>query len=488
MSIKTIHFFTNALHDHWKYLSLSPEKIEKEILTFFLNSRNFNGIPALRIANHNCPHITSPNGNINELSTEELLFVARDSVDPNSKCYKRLINILKALITSEKITVVFDENPHIKRYPDRPIEDQLKYLDEHFNEVCLYPTRKIIELSIPKTDFEELPFKRKLLLSEPQIYPLYFELQILEYYANDPRFLFRFKDYTGGIFIKDKHYEDETTLQRDKIFIEHFGIGYRKSDKKRVAVAWPCDLAKLSSEHQRRWESFIVHDECLMDPDFYENQIRGQWTSSVSIYSALLKELEVINIFCEKIGWSPLFKDIFNERPSHFRMPFLSTSEQYYKFVGVLDKILSENINKMFFNQFLTPEEQIEIVPHITTGLESVRDYGTVKLLQVWLSKTIVIPENNNQNFLKIFSILKKIRSHRSKEAHKIQENLHGIEYDKMHDQIVNEAYFAIRTLRLVLSNHMIINPIVKTLVPDWLFEGKIRKFYFYKLISEEEI
>lgn len=416
------------------------------------------------------------------MEPDVLLRYAKDNYDSKSIHFNRLIKILNSLIDQGEITVVHDMNPHIKRYPDVPKEQQHKYLKEHFDQVGLYPTRKTIESNTSDSQFQDLPFKRRLLLGEPQIYPLYFELQILEHYANDPRFDFRFSDYTGHISITNEHYEAEATLNRDKVFIEHFGIGYQKLDKKRVAVAWLCDLANLSSEHQHRWESFIIHDPCIMDPDFYENQVKGNWTEKVSIYSAILTEIEMINKFCDEIGWPQLFKNNFKERPKNFRMPFLSTSEQYYKFVGVIDKIFSENINKDFFNHFLSPEEQVDITTHGKTGLETVRDYGTIKLLEVWLKKSIKLPEEEQEDFLKIFKVLKKIRDHRSKDAHRIQDNLHSIEYDKMHDQIVNDSYSAIQGIRLLLTNHPKIKSRAQTLIPDWLYDGNIRTFYFYKL------
>ncbi len=88
-------------------------------------------------------------------------------------------------------------------------------------------------------------------------------------------------------------------------------------------------MANFTSDHQKRWETHRIKEDCEMDPDFYKNQVEGAWSVNVGIYSAFLKEIEVINLIFEKAGLPKLFKKIFREHPSGFRLPFISTSRNW---------------------------------------------------------------------------------------------------------------------------------------------------------------
>ena len=458
---------------------ITKKALITSIFDFFIRSKDFNGVLARNLcAEFVQPETQSPL----EIGSGEIsiYFGLNFSFDKTSERFRKFIKELKTLVREEKVTVVFDENPHIKRYTDAPISAQIKNLDSHFDEICLYPSQKLLE-KINPPGFEKSPFQRQLLLGRPQISPNFFELKVLEDYSNDPRFNFIFTDYSGRICIKEEYSQCKITLDRDKTFIDAFSIGYKKSNFQRVAVVWTRDLANFTSEHQKRWETYLVHDECLVEPDFYKNQVLAQWAENQGIYSAFLEEISTINKICAEIGWPKLFKQEFDECPPGFRIPFVATSKNFHNFAQLLDKLVSENIDPAFFSNSLSDPEKHILQKDGKSGQEKKIPLGTVGLLDVWIKKTFR-PDEGYKEIDEMISCFKDIRSLRSKESHKLLQNIYGIEFDKHHDALMNQAYSSIRLLRLILSNHPTVRPRIQSIVPHHLFEGKIRNYYFYSL------
>ena len=55
--------------------------------------------------------------------------------------------------------------------------------------------------------YEQEPFKYHLALGEPQLSYRSFDLCVLEFYRNDPRYLYRTSDICGLISVRDEYYE-----------------------------------------------------------------------------------------------------------------------------------------------------------------------------------------------------------------------------------------------------------------------------------------
>lgn len=466
-------------------IRINKKLARKSVLDFFLNSRDFNGIPTRSLCEKFAVPYIEEIEDVEEADTEVLLrFVSDKNYDQESFSFKKLLSVVEKLVKDEEVTVVYDLNPHIKRYPDQPIEKQLVFLKEKIFSICLYPSSKYLKELNPD-GYEDLPFKRKMLMGCPQVFPIYFELKILEEYANDPRFHFDFSDYSGHASIKEEYDSSDITLDRDRTFIERFGIGYRLRDHKRVAILWVTDLANFTSDHQKRWETYKIEEDCEMDPDFYKNQVEGAWSVNVGIYSAFLKEIEVINSICEKAGLPKLFKKIFREHPSGFRLPFISTSRNYHNFARVLDKLLSENLNPKFFKRLLEEGERFETVANSETGAQEVIRLGTINLLDKYIKKSFR-PHDGFDQVDEMIDLFKKIRRLRSDESHRLLENEYSIDFDKKHDKLMDKAYDSVRLLRLIFSNHPSVKGQVRELMPDWLYEGKVRNYYFYSLDEVE--
>lgn len=413
--------------------------ILKEITDFYIRSHDFNGIPLIGLLR-------------------------------KVKCdWPELHKFLLQLIKNEKITLTFSSlgNPHIKRFPDLSPSEQAERLQSEGPEgVCAYPTASVIQSAVNAPEYNDRPFTKRLLLGEPQLLPLYFDLTVLERYYNDPRYHFWFHDYRGSISISSSHSELQETDERDKIILQSFGLGY-DSKKKRVVVVFLRYLRDLSPEHQQVWNTYLLRRKCRISDDYYRISILGKWVKHGSIYRAFLEEQVVINKMSKLMGRPKLFKKTFkDDRPREFSLFLRPTLKNYLNFVHLLDKMISENINKDFFQKEVPLEERIV---H-SDGTIEVRPRATLTLLEEWLRKAIRVEENNIFN--EIIRPLKEVRRFRQKPAHNIQDNEYNRKYYDKQDELMNRVYKAVRTIRLLFANH----PKVKGYkVPNWLYEGRIK-------------
>lgn len=251
-------------------------------------------------------------------------------------------------------------NPHIIRTGFQNIETQLRSLRKNnVDHTCIYPGIEILKRKTSSEYLTDQPFRRELALGRGQLDLCYFELMLLELYRNDPRYYYNCNDIGGRICIKDEHYKDSTFDERDKVLLERFGLAY-DNDGNRYIAAFLRDLANLSPEHQRIWQSKIVNSELKVNPDFYGSQILGQWAQPISIFDAILHEQRIINDMVFAIGKPPLFKRVFGryleEKPKEFSFMIRPTAKEYHDFVHLLDKLFSDNIDKKFFKGELALE------------------------------------------------------------------------------------------------------------------------------------
>jgi len=381
---------------------------------------------------------------------------------------KVLLDNVEELIKEGKVTISTSNNPHIKLFPEKSIEDQLNEFEQKKGPICLYPSPSYLKEHIDPDDLQNEPFTRQLLLGKAQLEPIFFDLSVLDIYSSDPRYFIHNIDYSGSISIKDEFYLDKSVPKKDKINLETFGLGY-KEDGERVIIVYLRYLIDLSPEHQQIWNTYKLTEKCYADPDYYKNTILSEWAERVSIYNAFIEELFQINEMCKLMGKPPLFKrDFKNNRPCDFKIILKPTLKNYEDFVLVLDKMISENINKDFFKGEIKLEDEITR----KDGKTIVTPKGTIRLFKEWLESHFK-PEEE-QFFNTIFDTIKSVRDGRMDPAHKINENVYDKIYQDKQNELILNAYTAVRHIRLAFSNH----PNVKDYkVPEWLYEGKIRRY-----------
>lgn len=443
--------------DDGKKLDLK-KKIQEIVYTFFLDSNDFNGIP------------------IRDIS-EELI------ID-----YSISIDLIKELVIEGNISIQSSTNPHIIGFQHYKEKDQcnileqakeIQIVEETFGDItferemtefpiCVYPSPKYLEAHRNISIFGNAVYSVKLALGTPQLKLVYFDIEVLDKYANDPRYEFRFDDYSGNIYCKYDENEQPYVRSEDVIFLKSFGLGYNNSNN-RLAVAPLCYLKYLSPEHQVYWMSKESQNGGKVLNEYYENIIRGNWVFSYSIFSGFIGEQNCLNELAVMIFGKNLFNKSYqkDERPREFTFFFKPTLKYYLDFVLLLDKMISDNINKDFFRGNI---ELDELVP-IENGVVERRQKGTLRLFEEWLS----MQYTDAEEALKfICGVFKKIRKERQTPAHKIMTNEYSREYDEKQKQLIKDAYTAMLNLRLAFASH----PLAKGYkVPEWLENGKIKPF-----------
>jgi len=316
------------------------ELISTEVFNFFIESHDFNGIP------------------LSSLSE-------KTNID-----YNTTIDIVKELVSVNVLSIQATGNPHIIGLSHYDQNDQIQYLEKARENsvetlamiggnkittesflICIYPSTSYLIQKRNISEFIDCPYTKQLALGEPQLKPIFFEIEVLERYFKDPRYSFNFKDYSGQISCEYNE-NDEPLLESedDQIFLQSFGLGL-DDNKERVAVVYLRYLKGLTADHQLFWKSKEKTNDCIMVREYYENTIMGNWTSSYSIFTAFIEEQRILNELSIKITGKQLFNRTFEEekRPKEFTFFLIPTLENYNSFVSLLDKMISENINKKFF-------------------------------------------------------------------------------------------------------------------------------------------
>lgn len=434
------------------------QRIENRIFDFFTSSRDFNGISLWSLPDEfNVP--------IDEI-----------------------VDLLKELVSEKKISIQSSTNPHIIGFRHYDIVDQIKILEDSKKivvethqigdlvfrtpntefPICIYPSRDLLNTKRNISDIKDSPYTLQLALAEPQLKAVFFEIEVLDRYFNDPRFNFKFKDYSGSISCLYDKNDEPIVREEDQIFIKTFGLG-TDTDGNRLAVVYLRYLNDLTKEHQVFWKSKESKKEGKVLKEYYENTINGNWTSSHSVFSGFIGELAALNKLSKAIFKKQLFnRDFENEnRPKEFTFFFTPTLKNYNEFVLLLDKMLSDNINFEFFKG----KVDLFDMQVIEEGLVERKPKGTIRLFEEWILSQY---NTEHQEILKeIFKPLKKIRRERQNPAHRINENVYDVKYIKLQKELINKAYASIRAFREIFQQH----PKAKEVdIPDWL-KNEIKTF-----------
>ncbi|ATL48832.1 hypothetical protein COR50_17595 [Chitinophaga caeni] len=434
-------------------------KIQTIVYDFFVNSSDFNGIPLRNI---------SQNLNIE---------------------YEASIDLIKELVIEDIISIQSSTNPHIIGFQHYPIDSQIRILEEakktkevihSFGDfkissedtefpICLYPSKIFLSKNRTLAEFGNACYTQQLALGEPHLKPIFFEIEVLDRYSNDPRFDFKFEDYSGRISCKYDENEKPIVRDEDDIFLKTFGLGFDENGN-RLAVVYLRYLKDLTAEHQIYWKSREKSGNCKMLEEYHQNTIQGNWSSSYSIFSGFIGEQKCINDLTELIFSKALFRKTFEEenRPKEFTFFFTPTLKNYNDFILLLDKMISENINKDFF------EGKAELFEYkeLGNGLVEKQSKGTLQIFEEWL--TSVFNVEGDGTISELFKPLKKIRRERQNPAHRISENQYDLKFTDKQKQIISDAYSVFRNLRNIFHQH----PKAKSFeIPNWLENGKIKTF-----------
>lgn len=419
-------------------------EIKNLIIDFYLTSNDFNGIPFQAL--------------LRQLNST--------SID--------LQSVLQQLFNEELIDIVSSKyvpNPHIKQFSNL---DRTKLIGE-FNEIdklnycCFYPSVLLMQ-SVDKNRFNKYdgkPYLMNLALGYGQLEFKSFDMSILEFYRNDPRYYYSCNDIQGVIYIASEQ-ESNFNSEADKIYLQSFSFSYNEDHNQRYVAVFNRYLCDLSEEQQLLWKLKEVKKSFKLHPVYIQNSILGEFSDYISLTDAFLEELKIINNMCVVMNKPVLFRESYvNKNLPEFSFLLRPTLKEYNNFIHLLDKLISDNINKDFFQNDIL----LEIEEEIDDGRIAVRTKGTLQLLGEWLDK--FFKSENQGHINEIIPIFKKIRKSRQKPAHYIDENKFDNIYYSEQRKLLKDAYTAIRTIRLIFTNH----PKVKMNPPkihDPIFYGKI--------------
>jgi hypothetical protein len=422
-----------------KKVATLSKKVLNVVTDFYLSSSDFNGIPI-----------------------ESL----QDALNHDWLSFR---GIIKGLV-EEKLVGVIDEdtdiNPYIIRRGFESIPNQIAKLEKDTSKLlCIYPRLKHLDRVVDRSKYNREPYKLSLALGEAQLSYRSFDLSVLEFYRNDPRYIYENDDIRGHIY-----YNSDDLQEGDKVLLKTFGFSYDDSFSRAVAVflRYLCDL---TPEHQSMWHTKEIRGNYKLHPAYYRNTIIGDWDDKVPIFSAFLKELFFINQMCEAMGRPHLFNEDFGEygdrRPKKFGFLIRPTLQEFNDFILLFDKMISENINKSFFQNEVAYESEIMR----KDGKILVVPKGTLKILDDWVRK--FYRPTNWDFWEETMTSLEKVRKLRQKPAHAINEDQFDQKYFREQREMIIDVYQAIRNIRLLFANHPSVRQ-ANIKIPDWLYEGKI--------------
>ena len=150
------------------------------------------------------------------------------------------------------------------------------------------------------------------------------------------------------------------------------------------------------------------------------------------------------------MGGGPSFRTEYesqNELPE-FNFLIRPTIKEYDKFVGLLDKILSENIDKSFFGDKVPLEREEKR----QDGKIVVIQKGTISLVEEFLEGNFQTPQPELTT--EIIEAFKKVRKLRQPQAHAIREDDFVPALFEEQRELVKSVLNAVSLLRQVFGIH----------------------------------
>jgi hypothetical protein len=257
----------------------------EELTAFYLNSGDFNGIPALQLA---------------------------DRLKEQWECVKP---IAAALIEKELIGILdtnSDANPAIIRVGFEPKGVQIKKLDNsNLRHVYIYPRTAHLKSVVNPSDYIGRPYVLELALGHPQLSFRSFDLSVLEFYRNDPRYSYENRDIDGYIAVRDEFYRSADMAEKDQVLLQSFGFSFDQNGNRAVAVFLRY-LADLSPEHQQIWKAKELSEPHELHPDYFRYSILGDWGERFPIFVAFAVEMHLLNRMARAMGRPNLFRQDFD--------------------------------------------------------------------------------------------------------------------------------------------------------------------------------
>ena len=358
-----------------------------------------------------------------------------------------LLQCLIELIKDGEIEIITGDvgNTYIKSFDAESIEKQITLLPSLSPfDYCIYPTESVLENKRDVSSFNDRPFSKMLALGKPQLKCRFFNIDILQHYATDPRYDYRFRDYFGSI------YAYNTVDDSEDIYLSSFSIG-RNGDDYVVAV-FLRDLNFLPAVAQQKWYSKMIVDSSKCKPlkNFLDNQLLGSWCFPRTVFRAIIEEIENLYVLTNQIWGKPIVSNYYlrdDDRLRNFEMLLLPTSMNLDEFYRVLEIITVENLNKDFFGLDVF---ELDLFSYTQDGDYQIKQAkGTLQLFKEWLQK--IKPECVKE----IHGVLNIVRAKRSKGgAHNLMKLQYSKDYYTEQFDMSSKVFNALNVLRRIIQTH----------------------------------
>ena len=398
---------------------MNKQELLRYVTDYYLNSGDFNGTP-----NYNMPPFEI--ADLVELIEENRVSILTNNDDINMHINRRNCFAEKSVqIKAVQIT---------QAYAIYPTPEHLATLDIH----------------------EDKPFTAMLARGAEQFRIMYFAVDILELYVNNPQYAIWDCGYRGNICIQDWEAAQKDALHAE--YIQDFGIAYPREephDRDRAIGVFLRDLSKLNYEAQCKWRGFLLRDqdEFRVNYGFIKNLLYADWVTEYWIFDALLNEIKVINAMCKSIGLPELFCNEYSREHQEligYRIVLIPTLRNFYEFVSALEKIVVNNLNYDTFQkaaQYIKPIERKK-----EDGLLK----GSIEMLEEWFAVNYFSANPHGYDMFKqyISGTFRKIRKIRQVPAHKLYDNAHDKTVYRQQNELIEEVYSAVKDLRMMFSKH----------------------------------
>lgn len=357
---------------------------------------------------------------------------------------------LEAAVTQNLVQLVTDHdfpNPHIRPWPAQNIASQLEKLrmvldPENYLSGCLYPTPSGME-GHDLSGYDGRPYSRRRAAGHGDLECVYFKMDALESYRNDPRYHFSFGDYAVDWGIGDEAYMDEDESDDDKISTVRAGFGYNaEADSKgagpvrRYLVVLLCDLGDLTPGHQTRLSTWEVPAEGLSPHPLWWDNVMGRWAEYTGPFDKVIGELEAINEVWGIAFEEPLFRD--TARPREWGWVFRASSIEWNRFIQLTDQLVSDNINVKALDRAGAPKIN-----------DQGQSLGSLNRLEAFL-----ISRLKGDEFSNAFKVFKDIRSGRNKPSHKAVEPVTDKTVIVRQRDLLYELALSLSDIRELVASH----------------------------------
>ena len=204
---------------------MDKKELLQHITNYYLNSSDFNGLPDYNMPSFDVEDLVA-------LIEDDLVRILTDDDDIN-------IFINRCNCFTEK-------------------EEQIQAVQK-IEGYTIYPTQKHLETVDIR---ENRPFAEMLARGVEQFHIMYFAVDVLELYINNPQYAIWDCGYRGNICIRE--YDDEQADELHSEYIHDFGIAYpvdEPRDRDRAVAVFLRDLARLNYEAQCKWRGFLLRNQ-----------------------------------------------------------------------------------------------------------------------------------------------------------------------------------------------------------------------------------